>query len=551
MHSIESRIAAILAVLLIAGVIIGVAASGKEITYPVEEEVKETATYEIGKDTLRIWYTDENLTDYLNKVAVNYASEHEGIRVVPVLVSGREYLEGISDASMSDEELPDLFITTGNTLEKANLAGLADPIEPPEGVDIVSMFPQTAINAITYKDSMVAYPMFFECSALCYNYTYLEDWARNTLESEIRAEMAEQEKEAAENKTEETKTTDSKTSDSKTTDSKTSDSKTTDSKTTTSEEDKKKAEEEAKKAQDELISSMVSDEDVAAYIDENLPVTIDKLLVLSNNFDAPEGVDTIFKWAVTDIFYNYFFIGDSIKVGGAHGDDTSQIDIYNEDAIKGLTTYQNLNQFFSISTDDVSYSGVLEDFKEGRIVMTIVTSDSVRMLKEASDEGELDFEYRFAPLPNISEAVPARSMSVTDAIAINGYSDHKEQANDFAYYLCSQDPKDLYEWTGKVSSLSKSYFDGYNDPELSVFASEYTRSIPLPKMLETSNYWVNLELIFASVWDGADANECLKELSEQMKLQVTGEEVTEEKIVIEEEVVEEDEIIEEDTIPSE
>jgi bacteriocin-like protein len=46
----------------------------------------------------------------------------------------------------------------------------------------------------------------------------------------------------------------------------------------------------------------------------------------------------------------------------------------------------------------------------------------------------------------------------------------------------------------------------------------------MPKMIETSNFWVKLEVVFAQVWNGADANDMLKELSEQMLKQVTGEE---------------------------
>lgn len=506
MQSFRSRVIAILITLLIVGGCIAVAAAGYEIRYPEPEEEGEPASaYAIGKDTIYLWYTDESLSDYLNTEAVNYSSVNDEIRVVPVLVSGRDYLESISDASMTDEELPDLYIATGDTLEKANLAGLAEPVMPPDNANITDVFSQTALDAVTYNGNLVAYPMFMECSAMCYNYTYLEQWARNTLEAEIRAQLAEEEKKA---------------------------------------EEEEKARQEAELQ--EKITSMVSDEDVVAYVEEHIPTTIDELLVLSDDFDAPEGVDTIFKWAVTDIFYNYFFIGDSIDVGGPYGDDPARIDIYNEDAIKGLTTYQKLNQFFSISTDDVSYGGVIEDFEFGRIVMTIVTSDAVRSLAQAKADGDMEYEYRFTALPDISDSSAGRSMSVTDAIVVNGYSSHKEAANDFAYYLSTSAPDTLYDWTGKVSVLKDANYGEHND-ELQVFAREYEDSVPLPKMLETSNYWVNLEMLFASVWDGADANEGLKKLSEQMKLQVTGEPVTEETIIIPEEVEEEDEIIEEDS----
>ena len=58
-------------------------------------------------------------------------------------------------------------------------------------------------------------------------------------------------------------------------------------------------------------------------------------------------------------------------------------------------------------------------------------------------------------------------------------------------------------------------------------------------MRETSNFWVQLEVAFSQVWNGADANLMLKELSEQIMQQVTGQPYTEEYI---EEIREEEEV---------
>jgi hypothetical protein len=55
----------------------------------------------------------------------------------------------------------------------------------------------------------------------------------------------------------------------------------------------------------------------------------------------------------------------------------------------------------------------------------------------------------------------------------------------------------------------------------------YACSTPIPKMLETGNFWVELEICFAKVWDGEDANTQLRSLSEKIKTQIAGETVTE------------------------
>jgi len=546
LFSKRKRLFAILAMVAVVAGAFAIAKSGIAIKYPVKsEEAAEESTYTNDKNTVRIWYTDDALTDYLNLIAVNYNEENEEYRVVTELVSGMEYLENISAASVSKaDNMPDLYITTNDTLEKAHLAGLAEKINIPVDESLGDLFPETAVNAVTYDDETIAYPLYFESSALLYNNTYIYQWARNTLEAEKRSEVVEKQKEeeAANSNTEEAKKAAAE--------KKEAEAKMTDAQ---KEEAKKAEEEAAKEAEEQLaaeISAMVSDEDVQKLVDEYFPDSIDKLLAFSDAYDAPEGVDTIFKWAVNDIFYNYFFIGDAIDIGGIHGDNKEIINIYNEASIKGLQTYQDLNQFFSINTDDVSYSSVIQEFIDGSIVMTIATSDSYQMLKEAEAEGKIEFDYRFTLLPDIVEGVDSRSMSVTDVVAINGYSLNKEIANDFALYLCTQSGSTLYERAGKLSALKDAEY-GDADEYLSVFKEEYEYSVPLPKIIETSNYWAELEMLFASVWDGEDANKGLKELSEQMKLQVTGEKITEEPIVIEEEVEQEDEIIETDTMDDE
>ena len=87
----------------------------------------------------------------------------------------------------------------------------------------------------------------------------------------------------------------------------------------------------------------------------------------------------------------------------------------------------------------------------------------------------------------------------------------------------------MYARTGKVSA-AKDVDYGYE--ALDRFAEEYEKSISMPKMLETSNFWVQLEVSFSEIWNGADANKELKALSEQIKSQVTGEAYEEEYLEV-------------------
>ena len=126
---------------------------------------------------------------------------------------------------------------------------------------------------------------------------------------------------------------------------------------------------------------------------------------------------------------------------------------------------------------------------------------------------------------------------MTSCVVVNGYGDRKEAANDFAAFVTSEYNDILYARAGKVSAAKDV---NYDYAALDRFAQEYEKSVPMPKMLETSNFWVKLEVLFSQVWNGADANEKLKSLSEEMKTQVTGQPCEEEYLEEPEEAEEED-----------
>ena len=159
------------------------------------EDTEETLSLSNSKNTLHFWYTDEGMTDYLNSVAVAFNETKEDVRVVPVLKSGSEYVEHINQASVDNEELPDLYLIGNDSLEKAYLAGLAAEIEPGETMNMQDTYPETALKAITYKDKMVGYPLSYVTSSFVYNKTYLENWIVAKAEGEKAAQAAEEEKE--------------------------------------------------------------------------------------------------------------------------------------------------------------------------------------------------------------------------------------------------------------------------------------------------------------------------------------------------------------------
>lgn len=416
------------------------------------------------KETIRLWYTDDAITDYLSSKTLDFYNRTD-IRVDIRLVSGLEYLEAINKASLSDEEdTPDVYIITNDSLEKAYLSGLAVELDESVPVYNPAQYSQAAKNAVTYDNKYVGCPYYFETSALLYNKTYLEQIAAEANNGGSEADTDEQD--------------------------------------------------------GETQQGNIEAEDL-------IPTSIADILTFADLYSAPENVEYFFRWDVSDIFYNYFFIGNYISVGGDAGDDKNDIDIYNTESISTLKVYQELNQFFSIDTKETNYDTIMKEFLEGKTIYTIATSDCIKKLDDAAKNGEFAYEYGIARLPDINIELSTRGMSVTNALVLNGYSTHKASAASLIQFLANESQNDFYEMTGKIAAMTK---QDYEDPHVEGFVQNYADSVPIPKMLETSNFWVELEICFAKVWSGEDANTQIRQLSEQIKTQLNGETVTEEAL---------------------
>lgn len=449
----------LLAILAVVGIVALMCYFGsmemKPQTEPEEQTEEETAPEE-KKESLHFWYSDESMSDYINSAAVAFGEKND-VRVIPHLVSDSAYLEAINQAVVKDEQAPDAYLVTHDSLEKAYLAGLAAVVEDTKGLLTTNTFPETALAAVTYKDKKVAYPLYFETTALLYNETYLQEWARQQAVKEAENLGIEMDEETL------------------------------------------------LARQAEIMANAV-------------PTTMDDILSMADSFDPPETVEGIFKWDVSDIFYNYYIVGNYMIVGGDCGDDNTNININNAEAIACLEVYKALNQFFYIESETVSYESVVQDFIDGKIVFTIATTDAIAMIEAAKEEGTFAYNYGVALMPHPGTELTGRSLSVTNVVAVNGYSEKQELANAFAAFLTDEYVQELYDRSGRVAANQKA---NAADAALQVFKEEYAYSISLPKMMETSNFWVQLEILFSKVWNGGDVATLVSELAAQIEMQVT------------------------------
>lgn len=277
------------------------------------------------------------------------------------------------------------------------------------------------------------------------------------------------------------------------------------------------------------------------YYAEDWPRNIDQILEYADNFETSgttEKVQNIFKWDVSDIFYNYFFIGNYVGMGGPYGDDRSQVSLSEGKVIECLQYYQSLNEFFAIDEETVHSEDVIQEFIDGKIVFTIAKTDAIARLDQAIADGaipeykleaetdeegnelpprEVDCFYGVGDIPNLTEELVTRGLSVTNAIVVNNYSDYRTYANDFAHFLSYEKAEHLYEQTGKVS-VRRDVTAG--DEKWERIMAQYDGSVEIPKIIEMSNYWILMEIAFANIWNGADITSEIEEVVSQVNMQM-------------------------------
>ena len=436
-----------------------------------------------GKETIYCWYSDEALSGYINAAAVSFGEQNK-VRVIPVLTSNSEYLEAVNQETLHSAQIPDIYLLSSDSLEKAYLAGLATKVPDTEGICDTDHFSLAALAAVTYDDKIIGYPVYFDTSALVYNEDYLRTWATQQAEKELSGSsdndepVGEGEEIIEEDSLPEDQTTDQVTA-------------------------------------DEATVNALAEQ----YFAKALPSTVDDLLNIADTFDAPEGVEGVMKWDVNNIFYNYWIVGNYMIVGGDPGDDRNDININNPETIQCLEVYKALNQFFFIESDTVTYDSVIQDFIDGKTMFTIGTTDVVKRLEDAKADSSLTFNYGIARMPDVSAELQSRSLSVTGAAVINGYSEHKELADRFAAYLSEEYADGLYERSGKMPA-SIHAAENADNGALTIFANEYADSVSLPKMLETGNFWMQLEVLFSKVWNGEDVTTLVQQLADNMSQQL-------------------------------
>ena len=235
-------------------------------------------------------------------------------------------------------------------------------------------------------------------------------------------------------------------------------------------------------------------EDIKAYVgyEEDSEVTTNL-----------EGISNVFDMESDDLLYNYGFFAEYMNI--AKDKETGTITAtFNTDETKAAATeYVALKDYFGLSDDTKSYASIVSDFAAGKTMFAILNTQIVGNASFA------ELNYNVVSVPDFSSTIKVTSMSYTEMIIVNPYTDSMEDALKFAK-MASIDKADLmYE---KCSILSAKKNIEYADEMAAKFYAAYEESEALPMYMETEDFALLVKNTINHIWKGEDVNTVLEEL---------------------------------------
>lgn len=231
------------------------------------------------------------------------------------------------------------------------------------------------------------------------------------------------------------------------------------------------------------------------------PASFQDIIDFSNNYEGDEysGIEMIVQWDVLDLFFSYAFVGEYLNLGGEYGDDASIVNIANDDVIEALTLYKELNQTLYFDAEDSNYESVLNDFLNGKILFTMGDTEHLAAIITSG------INYGICTIPALNDELDTKAISINYTVVVNPYSDNKEMAQKFAKSLTYEYAENFY---ASVKKLPARRLDAYPNEEWKHIAEQYEDTAILPKLMATTNYWMELEVMMNAIWlediDGDD-----------------------------------------------
>lgn len=228
------------------------------------------------------------------------------------------------------------------------------------------------------------------------------------------------------------------------------------------------------------------------------PTTWDEVIAFSKEFNAANPGKYGFGMNPGAVYYAGTFLFESPDnlPFGPTVDDPATPNTDTARTIAGAEQFVKLRDILNIPADDLDDATVDALFEGGQSAMTITGSWNIPVF----DAAGLDYAVTTMPAQPGSDS-PSGSFSNSRSMYVSAYSDHPEEAQDFAAFLASPEMLMLaYELTGSIPSADIAID---NEATLGLVA-QGAYAFPSPSIPEGAQFWMAMDSAVKNIWNGTD-----------------------------------------------
>lgn len=227
--------------------------------------------------------------------------------------------------------------------------------------------------------------------------------------------------------------------------------------------------------------------------------------------DPDSEKDMTILYDVTDLLFEYPFIGDSLSLGGETGDEDSEVSCDEKKGIASLQAYLDFQNKVKIDRTTTTYDLAENSFVFGRSEMALLKCRSLAVLNREKTP------YQICAMPAVNSEIPSKALSSTLCVCVNPMSGHQNDAEELAKYMTYDHAEILYGLTGCLSARRLSYKeDGFEE-----VYDLYDQTASFPKFLETEDLFRDVKQMFDRLAEGDEPKKVVESFKKALESQMT------------------------------
>lgn len=230
------------------------------------------------------------------------------------------------------------------------------------------------------------------------------------------------------------------------------------------------------------------------------PTTWEEVEKFCAEYNDPAANKYGIVWEVSAAYYNYIFLSAyGSDLFGPQGTDAASHGINTPESIKGMEYFATLkDKILPVVADDMTGAFCQALFMDNKTAAMYITGPwSINTCLTA------DMNFGVTTIPALPGCdTPPTSFSGVRAMFVSAFTDHPEEAADFANFLLSSEMQTLrYEMTDTIPpradvKIENEYFAG--------IMAQAAYAKPMPSIPQMDGYWVSMASAFKNIWNGED-----------------------------------------------